>query len=132
MTIDLDNFKPVNDAFGHRVGDELLIMVAERLMNSLRKEDTVARIGGDEFIIILTDLSSGKDPDKISNKIIRELSRPFHVEGHELNVSCSIGISIYPRDGKDLDTLCKKSDQAMYRAKEQGGNSSFIAEATTG
>jgi len=131
FTIDLDEFKPVNDKHGHRVGDELLVLVAERLVNLLRKEDTVARIGGDEFVVILNDLSSEKDPERISKKIIGELSRPFHVEGHELNISCSIGVSIYPRDGKNLDTLCIKSDQAMYHAKVKGGNSSYIIEATT-
>ncbi len=120
LMIDLDRFKPVNDTFGHRIGDELICAVAERLRYCLRKEDTAARVGGDEFVILLTELSSESDAGMVGRKISDGLSRPFHIDGHELNISCSIGISIYPRDGRDLGTLMAKADQAMYRVKREG------------
>jgi diguanylate cyclase (GGDEF)-like protein len=102
LFVDLYKFKPVNDSFGHRVGDELLKVVAQRLKNSFRKEDTVARTGADEFLVVLYQLENTKDATVIGNKILGELSRPFHIEGNRLDISCSIGISVYPQDGKDL------------------------------
>lgn len=122
MFVDLDKFKPVNDSFGHRVGDELLKMVGRRLAKCIRKEDTVARTGGDEFIIVLGELGDVKDAAIIGSKINDDLSKPFHVQHHELHISCSIGISVYPRDGKDVNTLMVNADAAMYHAKKTGRN----------
>lgn len=122
MFVDLDKFKPINDSFGHRVGDELLKVVARRLTGCIRKEDTVARAGGDEFIIVLSELGDPKDAAIIGNKVLRELSAPIYVERHELDVSCSIGISIYPQDGKTAEALMVNADVAMYHAKKAGRN----------
>ncbi|HET9663255.1 MAG TPA: diguanylate cyclase [Burkholderiales bacterium] len=120
LFVDLDRFKPVNDSFGHRIGDELLKAVARRLQNCVRKGDTVARTGGDEFVIVLNEISRAVDAASISGKVLDELTRPFHVEGHELAISCSIGISIFPEDGKDVATLMVNADKAMYHAKNTG------------
>ena len=122
MFIDLDRFKPVNDSFGHSVGDELLKAVAQRLTSCVRKEDTVARIGGDEFVIVLSEIQEAQDATAIGNKIVHRLSSPFHIAQHEMDVSCSIGISVYPRDGKDVDILKVKADLAMYDVKKTGRN----------
>jgi diguanylate cyclase len=122
MFIDLDRFKPVNDSFGHHVGDELLKAVAGRLANCVRKEDTVARAGGDEFIVVLGELAKREDAALIGGKILQQLSQPFTVERHELEISCSIGISVFPDDGKTLLALMSNADVAMYHAKEAGRN----------
>jgi diguanylate cyclase (GGDEF)-like protein len=120
LFVDLDRFKPVNDSYGHRIGDELLKRVARRLKNCVRKEDTVARTGGDEFVIVLGDISHATDAASICRKVLQELTRPFHVEGNELGISCSIGISIFPDDGRDIATLMVNADKAMYHAKSTG------------
>ncbi len=122
MFVDLDKFKPVNDTFGHRVGDELLKAVAGRLSNCVRKEDTVARAGGDEFIIALSELTKGEDAAVIGGKILQQLSQPFTVERHKLEISCSIGISVFPDDGNTLAALTNNADVAMYHVKEAGRN----------
>ena len=122
MFVDLDRFKPVNDAFGHGVGDQLLKAAAGRLASCVRKEDTVARTGGDEFVIILAELGNAADTAVVGKKILSELSRPFFVGSHELNISCSIGISVYPQDGKDLAVLLANADTAMYHVKKGGRN----------
>jgi diguanylate cyclase (GGDEF)-like protein len=122
MFIDLDRFKPVNDAFGHGIGDQLLKAVAGRLASCVRKEDTVARTGGDEFVIVLAELDNAADTAVVGRKILSELSRPFFVGSHELNISCSIGVSVYPQDGKDLVALLANADTAMYHAKREGRN----------
>ena len=122
MFIDLDRFKPVNDSFGHRVGDELLKAVAQRLSACVRKADTVARAGGDEFIVLLNEIADPKDAAVVSGKVLDELSRPFFIDRHELNISGSIGISIFPRDGGDVNTLKANADVAMYHAKRNGRN----------
>ena len=122
MFVDLDRFKPVNDAFGHGVGDQLLKAAAGRLAGCVRKEDTVARTGGDEFVIILAELGDAADTAIVGKKILSELSRPFFVGSHELNISCSIGISVYPQDGKDLAVLLANADTAMYHVKKEGRN----------
>jgi diguanylate cyclase (GGDEF)-like protein len=128
MFVDLDRFKPVNDSFGHRIGDELLKSVARRLKNCIRKADTVARTGGDEFVIVLSDIGRAADAATISSKVLDELSRPFHIEDHELDISCSIGISVFPQDGKDIATLMINADKAMYHAKKTGrSNYQFFA-----
>ncbi|MBI4850962.1 MAG: diguanylate cyclase [Acidobacteria bacterium] len=120
--IDLDRFKPINDTFGHRIGDLLLQAVAERLRGCVREEDTVARLGGDEFTIILEDVAKAQDAAKIAKKIITTLSNTFVIEGHKLNIGASIGISVFPVDGKDSETLIKHADKAMYKTKESGRN----------
>lgn len=124
MFVDLDRFKPVNDRHGHGVGDALLRCVAQRLAGAVRKQDTVARAGGDEFVIVLSDIGHAKDAARVAGKVLEELARPFRIEGHDLAISCSIGISIYPQDSRDLAELMVRADAAMYRAK-RGGTSSF-------
>ncbi|GAB4298899.1 MAG: EAL domain-containing protein [Desulfuromonadia bacterium] len=118
--IDLDRFKVINDTLGHPVGDELLRMVGERLSNTVREVDTVARIGGDEFIVILGDLRNRSDSEMVVSKLLAGMADPFTVQGHELFISCSIGVSIYPDDDEDMDNLMKKADLAMYTAKAKG------------
>ena len=121
--IDLDRFKRINDTLGHLVGDRLLQLVANKFRSCLRETDTVARIGGDEFTVILHDIADAAEAEPVAKKIISALSAPIHrLEGHELVVTPSIGISIYPDDGRDVETLLKHSDVAMYRAKAEGKN----------
>jgi diguanylate cyclase (GGDEF)-like protein len=132
MFVDLDRFKPVNDAFGHGVGDLLLKAVAGRLASCVRKEDTVARTGGDEFVIILAELGNAADTAVVGRKILSELSRPFFVGGHQLSMSCSIGISVYPQDGKDLAVLLANADTAMYHVKNEGRNGLRVFVADMG
>ncbi|HXF65573.1 MAG TPA: diguanylate cyclase [Burkholderiales bacterium] len=122
MFVDLDRFKPVNDNFGHAIGDELLKAVAQRLLQCVRREDTVARVGGDEFVVVLTDLARASDAAQVGAKILEELAQPFLIGGYELDISCSIGISVYPEDGSDLETLMANADIAMYQAKKSGRN----------
>ena len=130
LFIDLDKFKPVNDTFGHCVGDELLKAVAHRLQDCIRKEDTVACLGGDEFVVVLNDIEGEADVVAISEKILDCIKQVFHIEGHELTISCSIGIGIYPRDGKTPDTLLIHADKAMYQAKQKGGYAFFDSGTT--
>lgn len=121
LLIDLDKFKPVNDTFGHHVGDGLLKAVAHRMQDSIRKDDTVARLGGDEFVIVLNDMEREEYAVAISEKILDRIKQIFHIEGHELTISCSIGIGIYPRDGITPKTLLIHADKAMYQAKQKEG-----------
>ena len=118
LFLDLDRFKNVNDTLGHDVGDRLLIAVARRIRHSVRANDCVARFGGDEYMVLLEDLVSSTAASIASQKICRALSRPFEIEGHDIYVSTSIGISLYPDDGRDVGTLLKHADSAMYRAKK--------------
>jgi len=120
--LDLDNFKPINDNHGHGMGDRLLQAVARRLEESIRASDTAGRIGGDEFIILLPKLHLAEDALNLAEKIRLNLQRPFAIDEHELNISCSLGIAIYPENGSDEVTLTKSADQALYRAKEEGRN----------
>ncbi len=123
MLLDLDHFKLVNDASGHRAGDALLKEVAHRLKSCVRETDTVARLGGDEFVIILTDLPQPDDVDQIAEKILSTLSRPIEVAGRDIFITASIGVSLYPRDGDHGEILLRYADMAMYRVKEHGRNS---------
>jgi diguanylate cyclase (GGDEF)-like protein len=118
--LDLDRFKVINDSLGHSVGDELLRGVAERLQTCIRKEDTVARLGGDEFILLVTGISSLEDAATLAQKIVEAIRAPFRVGDRELFVTTSVGVSVYPSDGEDADSLVRNADAAMYRAKEQG------------
>ncbi len=122
MFLDLDRFKRINDTLGHSTGDQLLKAVSERLTGIMRDSDTVARQGGDEFIILLPEIEDIQDAAAVAEKIIETLKKPFFLEGHELFITTSIGISIFPDDGSDRETLIKNADTAMYRAKEQGRN----------
>ena len=122
LYLDLDRFKEVNDSFGHAVGDLLLKEVSERLAQALRLSDSVARMGGDEFTVILTKIVDPEDAAIVAQRIVGSLTKPFLLEGHPISIGVSIGIGIYPIDGEDPDTLLKKSDTAMYRAKGAGSN----------
>ncbi|HEY0142972.1 MAG TPA: EAL domain-containing protein [Thermoanaerobaculia bacterium] len=123
MFLDLDRFKYINDTFGHSLGDELLRSVAERLRSSLREEDTIARMGGDEFTILLADLAAADDAATVAQKLLEAVAAPLQIEGHELYITTSIGIAVYPSDGDSAEALLKNADGAMYRAKEAGRNS---------
>ncbi|MCZ6679061.1 MAG: EAL domain-containing protein [Candidatus Poribacteria bacterium] len=122
MFLDLDRFKTVNDTLGHDVGDLLLQAVAERLKGCLRQMDTVARLGGDEFTLILEGLSHAEDAVTVAEKILQVMAPPFILKNHEVFVSPSIGITIYPHDGDNIEDLMKSADTAMYHAKEGGRN----------
>jgi diguanylate cyclase (GGDEF)-like protein/PAS domain S-box-containing protein len=123
LFIDLDRFKLVNDTLGHAEGDELLKGVAARLQACLRRSDTLARMGGDEFTILLPELTQPEDATVIAEKVIEELRRPLNVAGHEIRATASIGVALYPADGEDPDTLIKHADIAMYHVKAAGKNS---------
>jgi diguanylate cyclase (GGDEF)-like protein/PAS domain S-box-containing protein len=120
--IDVDRFKNINDTLGHAVGDQLLKMVAERLTRAVRADDTVGRLGGDEFAIVLSNLSSAQDANPVAQKLMASFNEPFRLEGAEVFVTGSIGITLFPDDSTDQDTLIKNADAAMYRAKELGRN----------
>jgi diguanylate cyclase (GGDEF)-like protein/PAS domain S-box-containing protein len=118
--LDLDNFKDVNDTLGHAMGDLFLKAIAERLSAELREGDTVARFGGDEFILILPDLKVIEDAIQVAQKIVDSFCKPFLVDTHQLVVTTSIGIAVYPNDGTDEGILLKNADIAMYQAKQAG------------
>ncbi len=123
MFLDLDRFKNINDSLGHIIGDELLQQVSNRLKGCIRAGDTLARFGGDEFTLMLPKLHNGRDDaGKLASKINGALKQPFNVDGHELYVSASIGIALYPQDGTNIDSLIKHADVAMYHVKGQGKN----------
>ncbi|MCK0165631.1 diguanylate cyclase [Marinobacter sp. S6332] len=122
LFIDIDGFKALNDTFGHKAGDQALEMIGERLENSLRDADFVARYGGDEFIIQLNGGISEEDAGAVAASIIENMSQPFQLDSGIATIGASIGISIYPNDGADVDTLISKADQAMYSAKKMGKN----------
>ena len=120
VMLDLDNFKDVNDTLGHDVGDTLLKAVAERLSGTLRKSDTVARFGGDEFVLIFPDMEVIEEAIQVVQKIIDRFHKPFLIDTHQLVVTTSIGIAVYPNDGMDEEILMKNADIAMYQAKQAG------------
>lgn len=130
MYLDLDHFKLVNDGLGHSVGDGLLSEVAVRLQGAIRGSDTISRLGGDEFTILLNDTSSTEAVFGVARKILQSIARPFSVNAHELFVTASIGISLFPSDGEDVETLLKSADSAMYRAKELGRNQTQLFTAS--
>ncbi len=118
LFVDLDHFKKVNDTYGHPVGDLLLKEVAQWLQLCLREGDTVARQGGDEFTVILTDLSDPQDLERVCQKILGVFAMPFKISGHDISITCSIGASLFPRDGDEMDPLIQKADTAVYLAKQ--------------
>ncbi len=124
LFVDIDHFKYINDSLGHQVGDELLKTLAHRLTSALRQEDTVARFGGDEFVIILPEVDGVNSIKTITHHLLQEIKKPFHILEHELIITGSIGISLYPDDGHSADELIQNADSAMYQAKEQGRNTS--------
>lgn len=122
MILDLDKFKPVNDLFGHVLGDQLLQAVGQRLLSAIRKSDTVARIGGDEFAVLLQGVHSEEIVITLASKLVHSIAEPFVVGDHTLQIGASIGIAIYPVDGQIQEELQKKADEAMYAAKQAGGS----------
>jgi diguanylate cyclase (GGDEF)-like protein/PAS domain S-box-containing protein len=122
MFLDLDRFKNINDTLGHNVGDQLLLQLSERLSKSVRDGDTIGRFGGDEFAILLDDIDSDSHISSLAQKLLDTLASPFKINKHELFVTASIGVSIFPGDGEDSDTLLRNADVAMYRAKDLGKN----------
>lgn len=122
LFIDLDQFKSINDTYGHGIGDQLLQQVAQRLRQSLRAEDLTARLGGDEFIALLPNLGSATDASRVTSNLIERLRKPYVIEGKEIYCSPSIGVSLYPNDGGALEALVQNADAAMYEAKEAGRN----------
>ena len=126
--LDLDGFKQINDTLGHGVGDILLKMVAERLLATVRAEDTVARPGGDEFILALWHVSGSDYAATVAARAIEALAQPYDIEGHVVTITASAGVSIYPDHGEDEETLLKSADLALYAAKAAGKNACCIAE----
>lgn len=124
LFLDLDNFKHINDSLGHAVGDKLLQSVADRLCGSVRNSDTVSRQGGDEFVVLVTEDKFAENAALVADKILLALAAPHLIGEHELHVTTSIGISVYPEDGEDAETLLKNADAAMYSAKDKGRNNS--------
>ena len=130
LYLDLDGFKQINDTLGHGVGDVLLKMVAERLVAAVREEDTVARLGGDEFIIAGWHVSDSDYAAAVASRAIKAVSQPYVIEGNNVSITISAGVSVYPVHGEDADSLLKSADLALYEAKSAGKNAYRIAERT--
>lgn len=122
MFVDLDGFKAVNDSFGHATGDKVLKIIAERLVHSVRESDLVGRIGGDEFIVVLSHVGRPEDAGFVAGKIIEKITEPMDIQGQSCKISASIGIAIFPDHGNDWDSLIEAADAAMYEIKNQGKN----------
>jgi diguanylate cyclase (GGDEF)-like protein len=123
LFIDIDGFKAINDSFGHKAGDDLLQHISQLIRICIRDSDAIARFGGDEFIIQLGGNTSAKDAENVALNIIESISNPFYFDKGPTSVGASIGIALYPRDGKDIETLISKADRAMYVAKKNGKSS---------
>jgi diguanylate cyclase (GGDEF)-like protein/PAS domain S-box-containing protein len=122
MMVDLDHFKAINDTYGHDVGDRVLVEVGGRLSKTLRRSDTVARVGGDEFLLLIPEIHSPEEGTLVATKILQEFDGPLTINGHAITITLSIGIAIYPDDVETLDALMKMADVAMYRVKKKGRN----------
>ena len=127
LFLDFDKFKPINDKFGHDMGDLLLKTVSERLSKAIRKQDILARIGGDEFILLLPDIREPENIPNIARKLNEIGRKSVNLNGNEVSISFSIGISLYPIDGEDMPTLMKKADDALYKAKSKGRDTYHIS-----
>jgi diguanylate cyclase (GGDEF)-like protein len=125
LFVDIDHFKTINDTLGHDAGDQVLVQFAQRLRGCVREVDTVARQGGDEFIVLLTELHKGADAQQVADKIMKAIAEPFVVNGDMLEVGASIGVAVYPDDDEDIETLIEKADLAMYAAKQRGKGASL-------
>ena len=123
LVVDLDRFKAINDSLGHLAGDGMLKEAARRLGRMLRKADTLARLGGDEFVLVLNEVSSPRDAESVASKVLTSLAEPFVLSGLDVQISASIGISVFPQDGRDAETLLQHADAAMYHAKKNGRSS---------
>lgn len=122
LFLDLDGFKAINDNFGHGVGDELLLAVSSRVTDVFRRSDTVARIGGDEFVVLLPGVTDGQNAEGVAQKLVDSMQAPFSIEGHELRITASVGVAVYPDDSDNPRELIQCADTAMYGAKNQGKN----------
>lgn len=131
LFLDLDGFKQINDTLGHDVGDAVLKIIADRLVATVRQVDTVARIGGDEFVIGLWELTRDESLARLMSKLLQVISQPCDIQGHSLSVTTSIGIGMYPQHGEDGESLMKNADLALYEAKRQGKNNFRIAACAT-
>ena len=132
LMLDLDRFKNINDSFGHYVGDRLLQAVSVRLQVCLRESDTIARLGGDEFVISIGMVTASSEIDTVARKVLATFDEPFQVEGHELQISASLGVSAFPADGENAEMLLQFADTAMYEAKKNGRNTyCFFTPALT-
>jgi diguanylate cyclase (GGDEF)-like protein len=127
LYIDLDGFKQVNDTFGHTLGDQLLQEVAQRIVRCVRQSDTVGRIGGDEFVVLLHDINLPQDATDVADLIRSSLDQPFDLDGKRLAISSSIGVATWPEHGDDGKQLIRHADEAMYAAKKKGGNRLLMA-----
>jgi len=128
LYLDLDGFKEVNDTFGHAAGDELLKIVAQRLLGAVREEDTVARVGGDEFVIALWEVAGVADVATVASKVIHLLAEPYDIDGHSVSVTTSVGASVYPIAAEDGHALVNRADIALYDAKQAGKNRYHLAQ----
>lgn len=131
LFIDLDRFKPINDSYGHAVGDQLLAAIARRIEGAIRESDTAARIGGDEFVVLLRLVENSEMALIVAEKIRKAIGQPCVIEGNTMSISCSIGIALYPQHGRDEITLSKNADDAMYKAKAEGRDAIRIADCGT-
>jgi diguanylate cyclase (GGDEF)-like protein len=132
LAVDLDRFKSINDSLGHEAGDELLQQFSQRIQASLRETDTVARVGGDEFMVVLPDLNDPVGAEVVARKLVDTMQAAFHVAGRDLRVTASIGVCVYPRDAQDLLSLQRGSDAALYRAKGSWGRFALASELELG
>jgi diguanylate cyclase (GGDEF)-like protein/PAS domain S-box-containing protein len=127
--VDLDNFKPINDQYGHEIGDQLLVLLADRLRENCRNHDTLARLGGDEFAILLRGLLTEKEYTKSLDRILNAIEQPFYIDDHVFYISASIGFTLYPNDNNPPDTLLRHADHAMYHAKTHGGKQHHLFDS---
>ncbi len=120
LFLDLDDFKGVNDSFGHASGDRVLVELARRIRGTVRAEDTVARLGGDEFVVLLAQVTGARDAARVAAKVLEAVRAPLRLDGHEVSIGASVGVSVFPADGVSPEALVHGADRAMYRAKERG------------
>jgi diguanylate cyclase (GGDEF)-like protein len=131
LFLDLDGFKQINDSLGHPIGDKLLQSIAKRLVNCIRGSDTVSRQGGDEFVVLLSEVAQTEDAAVAARRMLQAVAEVHSIDQHDLHIATSIGVSIYPNDGLDADTLIKNADAAMYQAKNGRRSYQFYTPAMT-